>query len=144
MKIDNYKSFNENLSFNDKVLQLKDCFSGLQDLDLVFKYEIDEYNRILAKIINYESFRINQEIDNNTVDFQNLDLRKCEFKLTDEIINIIKFANSYCEDIGLIQGMATYYIDDDIRVFDNMEELYNYKDKGKKTNSIDLIYVEDK
>lgn len=135
--------------------QLKDCFVDLQDQGLTVEVEDRDYGRFYV-IITYQS---GDEIPDDEIedDVDNIP-PKC-FDASDDLINSIKFCNSYCEEmfwsgqisINKFNSLKDSEISSD--TLDNVDQLCEYlknMDKGDKEYdykdrdmiySIELIYV---
>jgi hypothetical protein len=162
-KIKTYKSFNEDFETNketiqNKLLQLKECFLDLQDFGLEFNMELEEFkefDRIILEIKKpdkYDEDELYDIIGNGDLNWSDL-YKEMTFDMNNEIINIIKFANSYCKEIGIRPGEITYYAyekntaiyyqESELISFDNINELSRKYHEYGKVDRISIIYVID-
>jgi len=71
------------------------------------------------------------------------------FDMTDDIIDVLKFANSYCEELGIGQGNISYntfdehppYGESTGNYYDNFAEFMDDYDSHGQVENIEIIYV---
>ena len=160
--IKRYKEFiNENVDYRKLSNQFKsDCFSDLEDMCLIVRLNdnlmdgIEDGSRFQIKISKYDFDVDIEEFDQLSQDEMNDEIDRMHsdegiFIMNDEIINIIRFANSYCKELGIGPGWITYHTFDpdvdsesELHSFKDIEELASkYKKCGNKVSWIDMIYV---
>lgn len=159
-KLKTYKLFCESEDWNkepgressqNKLEQLKDCFLDLSDYGLEFNMELDEYNRIILEIKKPDIYNVDELTDMMEDGYMEWSdyYEKMAFDMSDDIINILKFANSYCSELGIRQGSITYntydqnppYEESELFSYDNLEEFLEDYDSHGQVDTIRIIYV---